>query len=181
MSFRVILPSFEFAHRGFPPHADRVAWLQVPVLLGTLSMALLLAGCAYSHIATSVSTFEQPVTNGALELRITRHLDTIVHGPDDEEDQVLTLRLRDVRLNEKLKIPSDGVTPEFVVTRFGPRSNGEEFKGYVIVQKIGSKRVDAYLHLDVVARTASGTYKQTAKFHGNYNFRRRSEETNPVQ
>ena len=141
-----------------------------------LGLVALFAGCAYSHVASTGSTFQQPTTGGPLELRIARHLDTIVSGPDDEEDQVLVLKVRDVRLNQRLKIPSDTVTPEFTATRFGPRSEGEHFKGFLIVRKVTPDQVDAYLHLDVIARTESGTYKQSAAFHGNFSFWQRTEE-----
>jgi len=55
-----------------------------------VSLVALFAGCAYSHVASTGSTFQQPTTGGPLELRIARHLDTIVPGPDDEEDQSLS-------------------------------------------------------------------------------------------
>ena len=42
--------------------------------------------------------------------------------------------------------------------------------GYLIIRKITPGRVEAYLHLDVTASTPSGSYTQTAKFHGNYKF-----------
>ena len=166
--------------RGLRPHADRAAWLQVMVLLGTLNLVTLFAGCAYSHIGTTASTFQQSSAGAPLELRISRHLDTVVRGPDDEEDQTLILKVTDSRLNQKLKVPSATVTPEFTATRFGPRSTGESYSGYLILRKITPDLVDAYLHLDVVARTESGTYKQTAKFHDNYSFRRRTEGNGPT-
>jgi hypothetical protein len=140
-----------------------------------VSLVALLAGCAYSHITYTASTFQQPTTGGPLELRVTRHLDTVVGGPDDEEDQTLVLKVRDVRLNQRLKVPSENVTPEFTATRFGPRSKGESYNGFLIVKKVTPDQVDAYLHLDVTARTESGSYKQAAGFHGNYSFRQAAE------
>jgi hypothetical protein len=142
-----------------------------------LSLVSLFAGCTYSHVGSTGSTFQRPITGGPLELRIARHLDTIVIGPDDEEDQVLVLKVRDVRLNQRLKIPSDNVTPEFTATRFGPRSKGESYSGFVILRKIRPDQVDVYLHLDVNASTESGSYKQTASFHGNFSFMRQAEES----
>ena len=126
-----------------------------------------------------LATFNQPAPplGGPLVLKISRHVDTVVHGPDDEEDQLLILKVRDVRLNQRLKIPSENVKAEFTATRFGPRSKGESFKGYLIVRKITADQVDAYLHLDINARTESGTYKQTAKFHGNFSFWQRTQES----
>lgn len=143
----------------------------------TFGLVALFAGCAYSHISYTGSTFQQPTTGGPLELRITRHLDTVVPGPDDEEDQTLILKVRDFRLNQKLKIPSGNVTPEFTATRFGPRSKGESYRGFLIVRKVAADHVDAYLHLDVAARTESDSYKQTAKFHGNFSFSQLMEKS----
>ncbi|HUJ11759.1 MAG TPA: hypothetical protein VL171_17250 [Verrucomicrobiae bacterium] len=141
-----------------------------------LSLVALLTGCAYSHIASTVSTFQQPTTGAPLQLCITRHLDTVIRGPDDEEDQTLVLNVRDFRLNQKLKIPSENVTPEFTVTRFGPHSTGKSYTGYLVVRKVTADEVDAALHLDVVARTESASYTQTAKFHGNFKFVRLIKE-----
>jgi len=62
------------------------------------------------------------------------------------------------------------VTPEFTATRFEAGSRGESYVGYLIVRKVTTNKVDATLRLDVTARTASASYTQTAKFHGNYNF-----------
>jgi hypothetical protein len=84
------------------------------------------------------------------------------------------------RLNQKLKIPSTTVMPEFTVRRFGPRSTGVSYSGYLILRKITPDLVDAYLYLDVIARTESGVYKQTAKFHGNFSFRRQMDESGPT-
>jgi hypothetical protein len=117
-----------------------------------------------------------PLGATRLELRISRHLDTIMRGPDSEEDQVLVLKVRDFRLNQRLQIPSDNVTAEFTATRFGPRSKGEAFNGYLIVKKIMPGKVEAAVHLDVTARTALGSYSQTAKFHGNYTFTQTADE-----
>ena len=146
----------------------------------TLGLLTLVTGCAYSHVGPAASTFQQPATGGPLELRIARHLDTVVPGPDDEEDQTLILKVQNVRLNQRLKIPSDNVTPEFTATRFGPRSTGESYSGYVILRKITPGQVNAYLHLDVIARTESGAYKQTERFRGNYSFRPRTAENVPT-
>jgi hypothetical protein len=98
-------------------------------------------------------------------------VDTILHGPDIEEDQLLVLEVHDFRINQRLQIPSDSVAPQFTVTRFGPSSKGDTFTGYLIVKKVTARRVEAYVHVDVTASTTSGSYTQTAKFHGNYTFR----------
>jgi len=118
-------------------------------------------------------------SDGPVVLRISRHLDTVIGGPDVEEDQHLVLTVQDFRIGQKLKIPSVSVTPEFTVTRFGPNSQGDTFAGYLVVRKISATKVDASLHLDVTARTSSGSYTQTAKFHGNYSFVYRASDTDP--
>jgi hypothetical protein len=63
-----------------------------------------------------------------------------------------------------------------VATRFGPSSKGQAFKGYLIVKKITPRKVDAYLHIDIMASTASGSYTQTEEFHGNFTFVQSTEE-----
>ena len=150
----------------------------------TIMLAVFLAifgsACNYSHIGPPNTTFSRPspplgvATNetpdGPLVLNISRHLDTVIRGPDVEEDQLLVLTVRDFRVGEKLQIPSASVTPEFTATRFGPSSRGDTFVGYLIVRKISRTKVDASLRLAVVARTSSGSYTQTAKFHGAYSF-----------
>jgi hypothetical protein len=138
-------------------------------------LAALFTGCAYSHVASTAATFRQSESGAPLMLQISRHLDTVVPGPDDEEDQLLALEVRDFQLNERLKIPSEKVTPEFTVTRFGPRSKGESFSGFIILRKITADQVDAYLRLAVTARTESGKYTQRARFRGNYSFTQRTE------
>ena len=146
----------------------------------------LVSGCSYSHVGPAAATFSQPppllgagslqAQAGPLVLRVRRHLDTILHGPDNEEDQLLVVEVRNFQLNHKLQIPSDSVTPEFVATRFGPSSKGQAFKGYLIVKKITPRKVDAYLHINVMASTASGSYTQTEAFHGNFTFVQGLEE-----
>jgi hypothetical protein len=145
-----------------------------------ICLATFASACNYSHVGPPTTTFNRsppPVgvaTNetpgGPLVLRIRRHLDTVVRGPDSDEDQVLVLTVQDFRIGQKLKIPSENVTPEFTVTRFGPGSRGDTFNGYLVVRKVSEDKVDASLQLDVTARTRSGSYTQTAKFHGNYHF-----------
>jgi hypothetical protein len=147
-----------------------------------ICLAAFASACSYSHVGPANATFNQPgpPLGGPLVLKISRHVDTIVHGPDDEEDQLLTLEVRDVRLNQRLVIPSENVKAEFTATRFGPRSQGDSFSGYLIVRKITADEVDAYLHLDIAARTKSGSYKQTAKFHGNFSFTCRAPDNDSV-
>src|SRR5579863_9075715 len=109
--------------------------------------ALLLAlasACNYSHVGLPMATFNRlPPPQGAgqletqvapLTLAIRRHVDTVVHGPDVEEDQLLVLRVRNFRINERLTIPSDAAAPDFSVTRFGPSSKGQSYSGYLIIR-----------------------------------------------
>jgi hypothetical protein len=145
-----------------------------------IGLATFASACNYSHVGPATATFNRPpppvgattdeTPVGPLVLRITRHLDTVVHGPDSDEDQLLVLTVQDYRIGQKLKIPSENVTPEFTVTRFGPGSRGDTFTGYLIVRKVKETKVDASLQLDVIAHTRSGSYTQTAKFHGDYRF-----------
>jgi hypothetical protein len=150
------------------------------------ALAIFVSACNYSHVGLATGTFSQPVPPlgagslqtqaGPLTLRIRRHLDTVLHGPDNEEDQLLVLEVRDFQINHRLQILSGNVTPDFTATRFGPTSKGQTFAGYLIVKKITPRKVDAYLHIDVTASTPSGSYTQTAKFHGNFTFVQRTEE-----
>jgi hypothetical protein len=146
-----------------------------------LGLGVLASACSYSHVGQASATFVRPVPSvgagalaeqaGPLVLKISRHVDTILNGPDNEEDQVLVLEVHDFRLNQRLQVPSDSVSPQFTITRFGPSSKGNAFTGYLIVKKVTSERVDAYLHVDVTATTTSGSYTQTEEFHGDYTFR----------
>jgi len=152
-------------------------------------LMMLASACSYSHIGPAIGTFSRPTPTlgagslegqaGPLVLQISRHLDTIVSGPDSEEDQTLILQVHGFHLNQRLAIPSDSVTPDFTATRFGPTSKGGTFSGYMIIKKITADRVVAYLHLDVTASTASGKYTQTAKYDGNYTFRHSDEDIAP--
>jgi hypothetical protein len=145
-----------------------------------VGLATFVSACNYSHVGPASTTFhrlapplgEAPneTAGGPIVLRLSRHLDTVTHAPDVDEDQLLILTIQDFRVGQKLKIPSENVTPEFTVTRFGPGSLGDTFIGYLIVRKVSATKVDASLHLDVTAHTRSGSYTQTAKFHGNYSF-----------
>lgn len=148
---------------------------------------LFASACNYSHIGPAAATFSRPAPpalgagsleaeTGPLVLRLSRHLDTILHGPDNEEDQMLVLQVRDFRLNQRLAIPSDNVAADFTATRFGPSSKGQGCTGYLIMKKVTPNKVQAYLHLDVTASTASGSYTQIAKFRGNFSFILRNEE-----
>ena len=144
------------------------------------------SACSYSHLGPAVATFNRPTPPlgaGQLEtqvaplvLAIRRHVDTIVKGPDVEEDQLLVLTVHNFHLNERLPIPSDTVSPDFSVSRFGPPSHGQTYVGFLIIRKIAADKVEAYLHLDVTASTPSGSYTQTAKFYGNYTFARTDED-----
>ncbi|MGD0058187.1 MAG: hypothetical protein ABSD58_02095 [Verrucomicrobiia bacterium] len=152
----------------------------------TIVLMMLAGACSYSHVGPAFGTFSRPtppVGAGSLEgqvgplvLQLGRHVDTVMNGPDNEEDQTLILHVQGYHLNQRLAIPSDSVTPDFTATRFGPTSKGGTFSGYLIIRKITADKVEAYLHLDVTASTASGKYTQTAKYDGNYTFRHSDEE-----
>ncbi len=155
----------------------------------TIVLMMLAGACSYSHVGPAFGTFSRPtppVGAGSLEgqvgplvLQLGRHVDTVMNGPDNEEDQTLILQVHGYHLSQRLAIPSDSVTPDFTATRFGPTSKGGTFSGYLIIKKITADRVEAYLHLDVTASTASGKYTQTAKYDGNYTFRHSDEEIAP--
>jgi hypothetical protein len=149
-------------------------------------LMMLASACNYSHVGPAFGTFSRPTPPlgagslegqvGPLVLQVSRHLDTVMHGPDNEEDQTLVLQVHGYRLNQRLPIPSDNVTPDFTATRFGPTSKGGTYSGYLIIKKITTDKVEAYLYLDVTASTASGKYTQTAKYRGNYTFRHSDED-----
>ena len=103
-------------------------------------------------------------------LKLERHMDTILGGPDIEEDQTLLLELRRIEVGKRLTIPSDDATARFSVKRFGPSSQGNSYKGYVIVRTVTKDQVVATLKLEVTASTSDGSYTQTATFHGDYTF-----------
>ena len=71
---------------------------------------VLLAGCA--HVAATRATFSRQA-DGPVVLRLARHLDTIVRGPDSEEDQFLELELQRATPGQRLRIPSDDVAVHF--------------------------------------------------------------------
>ena len=160
--------------------------LRISIIAVAATLTTFVLACSYSHVGPAAATFSQPppllgagslqAQAGPLVLRVRRHLDTVLHGPDNEEDQLLVVEVRNFQLNHKLQIPSDSVTPGFVATRFGPSSKGQTYTGYLIVKKITPRKVDAYLHINVMASTASGSYTQTETFHGNFTFVQQSEE-----
>ena len=160
--------------------------MRIRIIASVAALTTFVSACNYSHVGPAAATFSRPAPPlgagslqaqaGPLVLRVRRHLDTVLYGPDNEEDQLLVLAVRDFQLNRKLQIPSDNVIPEFTATRFGPSSKGQGFTGYLVVKKITPRKVDAYLHIDVTASTASGSYTQTAKFHGTFSFVQRTEE-----
>ena len=154
-------------------------------LILTIGLTILASACSYSHIGTTSATFIRPAPAigtdtapppaGPLVLQIRRHLDTVIRGPDTEEDQLLVLTVRDFGLNQRLAVPSANVTPEFTATRFGPTSTGDSFLGYLIVKTVATNQVTAYVHVDVTAHTESGSYTQRAKFRGEYKFFRETD------
>ena len=114
---------------------------------------VLLTGCA--HVAATRATFSRQA-DGPVVLRLTRHLDTIVRGPDSEEDQFLELELKRLTLGQRLVIPSDDVAVHFSAQRFGPKSQGQSYQGYVILRSISPEQIVAVLKLEVAAQTAGG-------------------------
>lgn len=145
------------------------------IMMKTLARMLLvgvmvLCGCA--HVASTSATFNRLGGNSGngLVLTVSRHVNTIIHGPDIEEDQLLVLEVSHARLGQRLSVPSDAVRARFSVERFGPSSRGEVFSGFIILKSVTDKQVVAHLHLDVTARTADGSYVQKAKFRGEHTF-----------
>ena len=136
----------------------------------------LVSGC--SHAALTGATFVQvgetsspnDTEHSHLILHLTRHMDTILNGPDIDEDQLLVLDVRNFPLNRKLLIPSEQVTPRVFITRFGPSSEGKDFKGVLIVRSVEHDKVKAYMDLDIVARTEDGSYSQKAHIKGDFVF-----------
>src|SRR5437867_1529445 len=100
--------------------------------------AILMLACA--HVASTRATFYRQ-TDRPLALTIRRHMDTIVNGPDTEEDQVLVLELQNVAVGKRLLIPSDDVTAQFSAYRFGPESRGMSYRGYIVVKNIASQQI----------------------------------------
>ena len=142
----------------------------------------LVCGCGYSHIASTTCTFNQPtplvasaqdgVRHGPLNLEIIRHMDTVMSGPDVEEDQLLTLEVRNFRLNQKILVPSPNIKTHFTTRRSGPEAEGRTFSGFLIVRSVGSNQVTINLHLVVNASTSDNRYAQTLKYRGDYRFYR---------
>lgn len=91
---------------------------------------------------------------------------------DDEESQFLQLELKDYAIGERIPIPSEKVTPYFRILRFGPASYGWEFEGYLIVQRVSTDRIDAYLSLGILWKYwPAGGFGRTV-FRGEYAFLR---------
>ena len=132
-----------------------------------LMSLVVFTGCA--HVASTSGTFSRQAV-GSVGLKLQRHMDTIVNGPDVEEDQTLTLTVRNYALHKRLVIPSDDVDAELTITRFGPTTTGRKFQGFLIINSESTDEVVAYLNLQVDARTESGHYEQTVKFKGDYQF-----------
>jgi hypothetical protein len=130
-------------------------------------LAVLCAGCA--HVDTSSGTFSQR-PGAPMVLTLERHMDTIVNGPDIDEDQTLTIELRRVEVGKKIVIPSEDATARFLVKRFGPGSTGKTFQGFIIVKSVKKDEVLATMKLLVTAATADGTYTQKARIHGDFSF-----------
>ena len=127
-----------------------------------------LTACGYSHIGETRATFRQ--VDQTLTLRVDRHLDTVMRGPDVEEDQRLVLELTGFEIGKRLPVPSANAVARFNVERFGPSSEGSECTGYIVVKSAGEKQAVVYLHLDITAHTANGSYVQHVKYRGDHTF-----------
>ena len=138
---------------------------------GCLLLLCLLAACGYSHIAKTVTTFTGH-PSAELTLRVEREIDSVVSGPDIVEDQTLVIHLRYFKVGKPVTIPSPNASASFSVSRFGPNSEGTEFKGSIIVRKVEGMKITADLTLDVTAHASSGGYVQRAKFRGEHVFYR---------
>lgn len=151
--------------------------LQMIVLIAGV---VTLGGCAHNGPVRAVfiqdNQLPPPAEGGPLVVKITRHVDTIVNGPDIEEDQRLVLNLTRVEVGKKILIPSPTVAARFVATRFGPTSTGQQFQGYVLVKSVSETHVVIKLDLDVVAKTVSGGYTHHAKFSDTYTCLRKDVE-----
>jgi hypothetical protein len=150
-----------------------------------LIVVMLACGCAHTTLTSATFSHEAALSaankaaatdHNHLVLQITRHVDTIINGPDIDEDQLLVLDLKNFRLQQRLAIPSAEVVPRLSVTRFGPSSEGREFRGFLIVKKISPSQIQAYVHLDVVAQTRDRSYSQKVRFRGNFKFFRGTQE-----
>jgi hypothetical protein len=133
-----------------------------------LLLVCFLAACGYSHVGETKATFRQ--ADKTLSLRVDRHLDTVMRGPDVEEDQRLILELSGYEIGKRLPVPSANAVARFSVTRFGPSSEGNECTGYIILKRVAEKKIEAYLHLDITAHTANGSYVQHVKYRGDHTF-----------
>ncbi len=135
---------------------------------GAWLLIMLLSGCGYSHVAETRTTFER--AGSGLTLTVYRHLDTVISGPDFEEEQRLVLTLRDIEVGKRIPVPSPQVSVQFDVARFGPSSEGKEFTGTVLVKSVAANKIVVNLDLTVTARTRNGSYTQRAKFRGDHTF-----------
>ncbi len=141
-----------------------------------LLLACCLSGCVQPAVTNAtffheaaVATPEGPAVNH-LVLQLGRHADTLLSGPDIDEDQLLVLDIRDFRLNQKLAIPSATVSPRLSIARFGPPSQGREFNGFLIVRSISTNEVKAFVNLDVMAETDDNSYSEKTRFKGEFKF-----------
>jgi hypothetical protein len=131
-------------------------------------LALGLAACGYSHLGKPHSIFE--LQDQRLVLRVDRHVDTVISGPDFEEDQRLILELTDYQIGQRIPVPSRHVQARFTVERFGPASVGHDMTGFVVVKSLTNSQAVVQLHLDVQATTRSGGYRQLVKYRGDHVF-----------
>ena len=130
---------------------------------------LALAGCA--HVASTSGTFTQR-PGVPLVLKLTRHLDTVVQGPDVEEDQTLIVELRRIAIGQRINIPSDDAAAAFQAERFGPTTRGETYRGLIVVRSVSKEQVVATLKLEIDARSSGGSYSQKVRFNDDYTFHR---------
>jgi hypothetical protein len=129
---------------------------------------ILLLGSGCASITSTLTTYSR--VDGALVLTVQRHKDEILYAPDTDEDQTLVLELKNYKIGERLKVPSDKAVVHFDVDRFGASSHGDEYAGYVIVKSDNESLVKAYIKITLQARTDDNTYKQHEVFNGDYVF-----------
>lgn len=149
--------------------------MKLPVVFLLIACGCL-CGCAQPAVTnasfiheTAVATPEGPATN-RLVLQLGRHADELLSGPDIDEDQLLVLDIRDFRLNQKLAIPSEKVSPRLSIARFGPPSQGKEFHGYLIIKSLSTNKVTVVLDLDTVSETDDNSYSEKTRFKGEFKF-----------
>lgn len=132
-------------------------------------MAGLWCGCSYSHIAQQSASYRQ-VSATEWVLRVERQMDTVLRGPETEELQVLTVRLRDPQVNRRYVVPSPDAEVALEIRRFGLSSRGQDYRGQIVLRNVTHRQMTADLRLVIQANTATGLHPQTVKFRGRHVF-----------